>query len=167
MSREESSMSFSPSNSIAPYLQTSTYFPEDFESFRIKFLEVYRNISYATNSRGIAVFDLQEFLTGEQWFSDDPQTKRQTFRKVFSLGAINAGATSTVAHNILGITSFTYLGGTCVTAVPDFRPIPFSSASNVNQQIEIRANSTNLIVVNGSGAPNITSAIVTLEFLKS
>lgn len=161
-------MSFSPSNAIAPYLQTSTYFPEDFESFRIKFLEVYRNISYATNSRGIAVFDLEEFLTGEQWFSaGDPQKKRQTFRKIYSIGAIAAGATLNTAHGLTNVTAFTKIIGTAITAVVDYRPIPFASATAVNEQIEIRADATNIIIVNGAAAPNITSALVILEYLKN
>lgn len=161
-------MTFSPSNSIAPYLQTSIFFPEEFEEFRVVFLQLYRSISNSVNSRQIGVFDLMEFLTGESWFtSGNPQVKRQTFRKVFEIGAINTGATSTTAHGITNITAFTHIYGTCVTDVVDYRPIPYASATAVNQQLEIKVDATNITIISGAAAPNITSAIVVLEYLKT
>lgn len=161
-------MTFSPSSSIAPFLQTSIFFPEEFDEFRVTFLQLYRNISYNVNVRQIGVFDLQEFLTGEQWFTTgDPQKKRQTYRQVFEIGAIAAGATSTTAHGLTNITAFTHIYGTCVTAVVDYRPIPYASATAVNQQIELKVDATNITIINGAAAPNITSAIVVLEYLKN
>jgi hypothetical protein len=161
-------MTFNPSNSVAPFLQTSVYFPEDFEEFRVKFLEFYRNISNSVNVREISVFDLQEFLTGQQWFTaGNPQVKRQTFRKVFNIGSIATGATSNTAHGLTAITAFTAIYGSCVTDAPDFRPIPYASATNVTAQIEIKVNSTNIVIINGAASPNITSAIVVLEYLKN
>ena len=157
-----------PVNSIAPFLPTSIYFPEEFKEFRVDLLAIYRNIANTVNARQISVFDLTEFLTGEQWFTDgNPQTKRQTYRKCFSIGAIAAGATSTTAHGITNVTSYTRIEGTAVTAVVDYRPIPYASATAVNQQIEIRVDATNITIINGAAAPNITSAIVVLEYLKN
>jgi len=161
-------MTFSPSSSIAPYLQTSFYFPDDFDEFRVKFLSIYQQIANSVNVRQIGIFDLNEFLTGEQWFTaGNPQIKRQTFRKVFNIGAIAAGATSTTAHGISGVTSFTHIYGTSVTAAPDYRPIPYASATAVNQQIELKVSSSNITIINGAAAPNITSALVVLEYLKN
>jgi len=161
-------MTFNPSNSLAPYLQTSVYFPEDFEEFRVKFLALYRDISSNVNVRQIGVFDLQEFLTGEQWpTSGNPQVKRQTFRKVFFIGAIAAGATSNTAHGLTGITAFTHIYGTAITAVVDNRPIPYSSTTAVNQQIELKVDGTNITIINGAAAPNITSCVIILEYLKN
>ena len=161
-------MTFNPSNSIAPYLQTSVFFPDDFDEFRVKFLSLYRDIANNVNSRQIGVYDLQDFLTGEQWFvSGDPQKKRQTFRKVFQLGAIAPGAISTTAHGITNISAFTHIYGTAITSVVDYRPIPFASTNLVSDQIMVLADSINLNVYNGASAPAITSAIVVLEFLKN
>lgn len=158
----------SPQNSIAPFVATSTYFPEKFDEFRAIFLQTYRSIANAVNAREIAIFDLTEYLTGEQWYTDgDPQKKRQTFRKVYSIGAVAAGATLNTAHGLSGVTAYTKIVGTAVTAAPDFRPIPYASATAVNTQIEIRVDSTNIIIVNGAAAPNISSAIVILEYLKN
>lgn len=161
-------MTSSPPNTIAPFLQTSTYFPEDFEKFRIKFLEIYRDISNTVNTKGSGIFDLQEFLTAEQWFTvNNPQVTRQTFRKTFNLGAIAAGATSTTAHQISGAVAYTHIYGTCVTDVPDFRPLPYVSTVALNQQVSLTVTGTNIVIVNGAAAANITSAIVILEYLKS
>lgn len=161
-------MTFNPASSIAPYLQTSVFFPEDFDEFRVKFLQLYRDISNNVNVRQIGIFDLQEFLTGERWFtSGNPQVKRQTYRTVYSIGAIAAGATSMTAHGLTGITAFTHIYGTAITAVVDYRPIPYASATAVNQQIELKIDATNITIINGAGAPNITSAIIILEYLKN
>lgn len=161
-------MSINPANTEAPFLQTSNYFIENYEQFRVDFQGLYQNIANMMNIREIAIYDLVENLTGQQWFvSGDPQNTRQTFRNVYEIGAIAAGATSTTAHGLGTITAFTKIMGTAITAVPDFRPIPFSSATAVNQQIEIRVDATNIIIVNGAGAPNITSALVILEYLKN
>jgi hypothetical protein len=161
-------MTFSPNNSIAPFLQTSVFFPDDFDEFRVKFLELYRSISNNVNVRQIGVFDLQEFLTGEQWFTTgNPQVKRQTFRKAFEIGAIAAGATSTTAHGLTNVTAYTHIYGTAITAVVDYRPIPYASATVVTNQIEIKVDATNITIINGATAPNITSAIVVLEYLKN
>lgn len=158
----------SPANSIAPFIPTSTYFPEKFDEFRAIFLQTYREIANAVNAREIAIFDLTEYLTGEQWFTaGNPQQKRQTFRRIYSIGAVAAGATLNTAHGLSGVTAYTKILGTAVTASPDFRPIPYASATAVNAQIEIRVDGTNIIIVNGAGAPNITSALVILEYLKN
>jgi hypothetical protein len=161
-------MTFSPNSSLGPYLPTSTFFPNDFDEFRVKFLELYRNISNSVNTRQIGVFDLQEFLTGEQWFTTgDPQKKRQTFRRTYSIGAIATGATLNTAHGLTGVTAFTHIYGTCVTDVVDYRPIPYVSATAVNLQIEMNVTATNIVIINGAAAPNITSGIVVLEYLKN
>lgn len=159
---------FQPANSDAVFLPTTIQYPKEPQELINRLNKAYEDTATRLNIKQIGVFDLIEFLTGEQWFTaGNPQVKRQTFRHVYSIGAINAGATSTIAHGILGITSFTHLYGTCVTAVVDYRPIPYASATAVNQQIEIKADSTNITIINGAAAPNITSAIVVAEYLKN
>lgn len=159
-------MTFDPSNSLAPYLQTSVFFPDEFDEFRVKFLGLYRDISSNVNVRQIGIFDLQTFLSGERWFTTgDPQKKRQTFRKVFELGAIAPGAVSTTAHGLTGVTAYTHIYGTAITSVVDYRPIPFASTNAVTDQIMVLTDAINLNVFNGATAPAITSGIIVLEFL--
>lgn len=161
-------MTSSPTNSLAPFLQTSVFFPDEFDEFRVKFLQLYIDIANCVNVREISVYDLQEFLTGERWFTvGDPQTKRQTYRQAYQIGAIAPGATSTTAHNITGFTAFTHIYATAITSIPDNRPIPYASVTAVNQQIEIKVDATNIVIINGAASPAITSAIVVLEYLKN
>jgi hypothetical protein len=160
-------MTFKPPNTIAPFMQTSIWFPNDFEEFRVKFIEVFQSLANNINIRDISIYDLNEFISGQQWFSTNPQIKRQTFRKVFNLGAIATGATLTTAHGIGTFTEMTFINGTCITDVVDYRPIPYASATAVNQQIEIKVDAVNIVIINGAASPNITSAIVVLEYLKN
>lgn len=162
-------MTFSPSNSLAPFLQTSVFFPEEFEEFRVKFLALYRDISSNVNVRQIGVFDLEEFLTGERWFaSGDPQKKRQTFRKVYEIPAIAPGASLVLATGVTGVTRYTHIYGTVITAVIDNRPIPYASTS-VGENISLRVDFTlnSIVIDNGAISPAITSGIVVLEYLKN
>lgn len=159
---------FQPANSNAVFLPTTIQYPSDPKELINRLNKAYEDTATRLNIKQIGVFDLVEFLTGEQWFtSGNPQVKRQTFRIVFEIGAIAAGATSTTAHGLTGITAFTHIYGTAVTAVPDFRPIPYSSVTAVNQQIEIKVDATNITIINGAAAPNIASALVILEYLKN
>lgn len=165
-------MTFNPINSIGPFISTSTFFPENFDEFRVKFLELYRDLANTVNTREVGIYDLQELLTGERWsIIGDPQKKRQTFRKIFYPGAVVAGATLTFAHGITGFTTltFTHIYGTVITNAATFnkRPIPYASATLVTNQIQIDADDTNVRIINGATAPNITSSIVVLEYLKN
>lgn len=162
-------MSFAPINTNAVYLPTTQYFPEDPQEFKQVITFVYSDIARRLNDKQIGIFDQVEFLTGEQWFTQgDNQRKRQSYRKVFPLTATAAGATTSIAHGISGVnstTTFTHIYGACLTATPDNRPIPYASATAVNQQIEINVDATNVNVINGAAAPNITSGYVILEYL--
>lgn len=161
-------MTFDPANSLAPYLQTSVFFPDEFDEFRTKFLALYRDISSNVNVRQIGIFDLQEFLTGERWFtSGDPQKKRQTFRKVFEIPAIAPGVFFTLAHGLTGVTAYTHIYGTVVTNAPDFRPIPYADITSPLNQIALKVDATIITVAVGATSPAVVSGIVVLEYLKN
>ena len=159
-------MTTNSNNSIAPFLNMSEVYPEDESQLRIKQTTVYSNIANAVNIREIAVYDLQQLLTGQHWF--DPltvQKKRFTYRQVYQIGAIAAGATLNVLHRIVGVVAFTRMYGTCITDVVDYRPIPYADAAVVTNQISLTVAGVNLVIVNGATAPNITSGIIVLEYL--
>jgi len=166
-------MTFDPSNSLAPYLQTSVYFPDEFDEFRTKFLALYRDISNNMNVRQIGIFDLQEFLTGERWFTaGDPQRKRQTFRKVIEFGALAAGSINIIPHGITGITEFTHIYGTGITTTPSgggFRsvPLPYVNITSAANQIQLEADPTSVFIVLGAAGFSLSSGIVVLEYLKN
>ena len=108
-----------------------------------------------------------EILNDQKFFvAGDPQRYRSVFRKVFSFAAIAAGATLNIAHGITGFVELTNLYGTCITAVVDYRPIPFASVAAANQGIQILLAGANISITNGAAAPNITSGICVCEYLK-
>lgn len=153
--------------SQSPFLITSRKFPQDnkpeLESVLTK---SYTEVALAVNARTIGLFQTVQTNTGNQYFqTGDPQSRTQSFRKIFRFGAIAAGATLNITHDISGITECTSISGTCVTDVPDFRPIPFVSVANVNEQISIVVDDTQITLVNGAGSPNIVRGIVVLEYL--
>lgn len=164
-------MTFLPSDSVTAFLPTSQVYPEDVSQRLIIHTEKYIAIAQAVNLRVIGIFDKQETPTGKQYFNDtDPERKRFSYRQVYTLGALAAGASTIIAHNITGVnstTTFTQIYGTAVTATVDNRPIPYANVTNVNQQIEINVDATNINISNGSAAPNITSGIITLEYVKN
>lgn len=161
-------MTFNPSNTLGPFLPINQTYSQDAEQFLLQITSRDRDIARFINIREIAIYDLVQVPTGEQWFNNsNPQLKRDGFRSVYSIGAINTGATLNTAHGLSGVTAYTHIYGTAITDAPDNRPIPYSSATAVNQQIEIKVNGTNIVIINGAGGPNITSAIVVLEYLKS
>lgn len=164
-------MTYSPPNTLQAYLPTSIFLPKDKSEERIVLTDMYAAIANATNIKDIGIYDVVEIINGQQFFNEDNiQRPRSAYRKVFSIGAIAAGDTSTTAHNISGITTFTRMYGVAEVSsggTTYWRPIPFSSITNVNLQIQIQCSSADLIVVNGAAAPDIVSAIVVLEFLKN
>lgn len=165
-------MTFGPSNSFGFFLIQNQYFSKDQETFLQQITKINADISRTVNVREIALFDLAEIPTGQQWFNTaNVQIKRDGFRKVFTFGAIAPGATSTIAHGITGFSTltFTHIYGTAITSAATFnqRPLPYVDVTNVTNQISIDADATNFRIVNGATAPNVLSGIVVLEYLKN
>lgn len=162
-------MTFAPSSTFGnTYLTTTRDFDQDDVNLRILLNQMYVEIANALNLKSNGIFEIVETQTGEQFFgsSTDQQKKRFSFRKVFSFGAVAASGTETIAHNINNLSFFTHIYGTCVTDVIDYRPIPYAAITAVTDQIEVKVDSTNIIIDNGSTAPNITSGIIVLEYIK-
>lgn len=162
-------LTFAPSNTESPFLPISLSYPSEPTELAYVLTKEHTEIATRLNLREIAIYDLTQNVSGQQWFtSGNPQVKRLGFRMIIELGAIAAGATSTTAHGLTGNPlNFTYIGGTCITATPTYLPIPYASVTALNQQIEVYCDATNLYVINGAGAANITSAIIVLEYLKN
>lgn len=165
-------MTFSPANSEAPYLPVYLKFEENGQHLYSQISTMYSAIAYRLNNREIALYPFYEVLTGQKWTdSNNTQIYKETFRQVFSIGALAAGATLTTAHGITGFSTltFTYIGGTVITDAGTFnkRSLPYASATLVTDQIQLDADDTNFRIINGATAPNITSGILVLEYLKN
>ena len=154
-------MTFGPVNTNAVFLPTTQYFPEDPEKFKAVLTFVYSDIARRLNAKEIAIYDLVEVLTGQQWFTPgNPQIKRQAFRKVFTF--TGAGA---IAHNISSLTQV--IGYGQYTDGTNFFGAIHASNVAIAGQVSFFVNATNIVVLAGAGAPAIVSGTIVLEFLKN
>lgn len=159
-------MTFSPANSQAFKVIENVTFSKDQGQFLLQLTDLYQKLATSTNAKDIGTYETVELLNGQQYFGANPQTKIQIYRKCFVVGAIASGATSNIAHGIT-FTKLTRAYGTCITAVVDYRPIPYVSATLITDQIQMRVTATNIVIVNGATAPNITSGTIVLEYQKN
>lgn len=159
-----------PVNNQSSFLPTTTVLPQDYNELLIRLTKNYNDIANYLNIREIAIYETTETLTGEQWTNvGQPTNRRQTFRKIFYFATIAAGANLAITTGITSVTSYTHIYGTVVTDVPDKRPIPFADVTAVTNQISVIVDDVagTATVFNGATAPNITSGILVLEYLKS
>jgi hypothetical protein len=155
-----------PANSLSFRVIENVTFAKDFDQFLLQFTDIYQKLAKSTNAKDIGDYETVELLNGQQFYGPNPQTKIQIYRKCFALGAVAAGATSSFAHGIT-LTQLTRVYGTCITAVVDYRPIPYASTTIVTDQIQLTVTATNIVIVNGVTAPNITSGIIVMEYQKN
>lgn len=168
--------SSSPGYISAAYLPLTRDFPEDSEAFRNFFIKVYTEIAQAVNRRTVGVYDTVQITTGNKYYPVNsnsiqvPVQQRQSYRQIYPFGAVAQGATLTIPHGISNPTQFVSIYGSAitdgsVTATAIYIPLPYVSATNVTFQVEIDVDGTNIYIVNGAGANNITSGNVILEYL--
>lgn len=166
-------MTFGPNNTQGPFLPTNQYFGEDPEKLKETLSISYSDIVRRLNIKEIAIYDLVEIPTGEQWFNvANPQIKRDGFRKVFNITTtITPGASLIVPHGIIGFLplTFTHIYGTAIINAITFSQKPVPYVNNKGETITLEADNVNFEIVNGLTATgfNITSAIVVLEYLKN
>jgi hypothetical protein len=152
--------------SRSPFLITSRKFPFNEEELPKILNKMYFDISQAVNTREISFYERVQTQNGQKWFNDNqPDDRRQGFRKAFSFGAINAGNSTTLSHSITEAFTITALYGTCSTSLPDQRPIPYSSTTDVQRNISIRINTTDILIFVGANSPNVTSGFCVVEYL--
>ena len=169
-------MSFSSDNPAQiNQLPVSTEFPRSYEEFIPIMTLLYKRIVASVNSKEGSLYSLDELGNFQQFFTlDNPQVFRNVYRKVFDMvdengGSIAAGATVSVAHGISSINAATHIYGTATNsdATPKFIPLPYVSATVLNQQVQIYATSTNIVLVNGAGQSALTQAYIVLEVVKN
>lgn len=151
-------------NQIA-YLRTTREFPEEIHQLTVEVNRSYVDIANAVNARTIGIFPKNRpAITGESWFLTNQ--RQQTLRQVYTFGPIAPGAILTIPYIVNGFIQFTRIYGTCLTALPDARPIPYASVA-ANANIDLRVDTVNFLIViaNGAAAPAINSGIIILEWL--
>ena len=155
-------MTFSPNNTQGPFLPINQTFSTDDDQFLIQITNRDRDIARNINIREIGIYDTTQNPTGQQW--NDPanaQNKKQTFRKIFYF----SDASLNFVHNITNLTLTTHIYGSFTNGT-NFYPLPYVSATAVNNQIQIDVTPTNIVVTKGAGAPPaITNGVIILEYL--
>lgn len=159
-------------NAQTPYLITSRDFPvSNPEQLEPVLSKAWIDTSMAINTRTIGTFNTTSAVNGDKYYNTaNPLQLRQAYRQTFPFGAIAAGATLTIAHGITGIVEIVHLYGNCITDIATivtakYEPIPFVSATDVTQQVELYMNDTNIIIINGAGNNNILSGTIIIEYL--
>lgn len=165
-------MTFSPSNTQGPFLPINQTFSEDEDQRLIQMTNRDRDIARYVNIRQIGIYDLNENPTGQQFPGATPQSKKQTFRKVFQFGAFAAGTTATIAIGVTGITAFTHIYGSAITTTPVgssfvYVPLPYTSTSGSTFNIDLRVADTNIQIIFGAAGFGVSSGYVILEYLKN
>ena len=148
------------------FIPTSENFQVSDEELRLVLTKQTYQTAFAVNLKETGIYQTVEIQTSQTWFSSNPQQPRYGFRKVFQFGAIAAGGTLAIPHALTNVTLFTAIYGTCITDVIDNRPIPYASVA-ANSNIEVNVDAVNINLSNGAAAPNITSGIIVLEYLKN
>lgn len=158
---------FQPNNTLGNYLPEQVWLPEDLKTFQSEVKRLAEDHARMINRKDTGSYDEVEQVINQQFFSANTQNKRFVFRKVFQFGAIAAGAVLNIPHGITGVLTFTRIYGTITTAFPDDRPLPYTDAFLVTNQVSVLRNGLNIVIQNGATAPAVVSGVLILEYLKN
>lgn len=148
-----------------------------FKELLVRLYQNLNNIAQALNVKDSAIYNTQEFVNGQLYFANPALSSttssvarmRQVVRKVINFGALPNTGTTAVAHGITvnSSTTFTRIYGTASdTAGSNYIPIPYASPTLANN-IELKADATNVTIITGSNRTAFTVCYVVLEYLKS
>lgn len=148
------------------FLRTSRSFPEEIHQLSVEVDRSYVDIANAVNFRTIGIFaSSSPSITGNSYFFSKNQ-RQQSLRQIYPFGAIAAGATLNIPYSTKGLNQFATIYGTCITAVPDYRPLPYASVT-ANANIELKVTSTNIVITLGAASPNVTSGLIVIEWISN
>lgn len=143
-------------------------------------VRLYQNInliSLVLNTKDSALYPLQEFVNGQQFFANptldsttsQSPTQRQAFRLVINFGTLPNATTKSVAHGLTitsGYSLTRLYGAATKSDQSEFIPIPYTSASAVNQNIELNMDDTNVNITTGVDQTAYTISYVVIEYIK-
>jgi hypothetical protein len=168
-------MTFGPANSRSSYLPTEFQVEGDEQFFRQLIAERERLTASILNIKEIAQYELQELLSGKQYFSTQaaslPRINRYGFRTTIDLVALNGGpigagatnlvlTTTTIPPAINGATIPLPSWGSATTATGVFIFIN-------DPQVFVRFTpSTQTITITNNFGSNLNQCYFVLEYLK-
>jgi hypothetical protein len=178
-------MSFDPQSNIGLFVPTTNIYEieqiqeEGFDKERIKNILVHLyqdmcNVAIALNLKDSAYYPLEEFMNGQVYFPNGQTINpnyagRQVFRKIINFGSLPNATTIAIPHNIQVFNSFSFtrIYGTATNPITmQYIPLPYSSASSVANNIELKVDSTNVYITTGANQSAYTITYVILEYLK-
>lgn len=157
-------MTSSANVTASPYLPNQRFFPDEPSLIQRELNNSYSDIARSVNARDIAIYSQSAVATGQRFDIMQNTMSQEAQRKVTMFGTIAPGATSSMPHELTGFSMFTRIYGVATTAI-DWRPMPYTSATAVNAQIELLVTPTLITIINGAASQNIVSAIVVVEFI--
>jgi hypothetical protein len=157
-------------------LQGKDLSSSEFIQFMVALTQRINLISIQLNAKDIGLYQLTEILNGQQFFPNpalssttaQSPTQRPVLRTVVNFGALPNAATKSVPHGITfdATTSFTRIYGTATFPSTSAIPIPYSSTVNINQNISIVIDATNVNITTAMDYTNFTICYVILEYIK-
>lgn len=106
-------------------------------------------------------YSTEEHLTGRKWIDGKP-----IYRKTVDCGAMPNNTTKNVAHSITNLDEVITLSGNAKRSEGTRLPLPFTSADNLTNNIQVYSNDTNIVIIAGTNRSNY-SGYVTLEYTKT
>lgn len=148
-----------------------------FKDFIVRLYQNINNIVLVLNIKDSAYYTQTEFVNGQLFFpaSDiEPQDSaninyRQVFRIVVNFGPLPNATTISVPHtiDINSGYSFTRIYGVASNTDGSlFLPLPYVSSSNINNNIELYIDDTNVNIITGADYSSYTTTYIILEYLK-
>jgi hypothetical protein len=150
------------------FLRTSRNFPADLNQLAIESDRAYIDIARNVNNRTIGFFTVnRQTVGGENWVIE--QNKRQqNLRQVYNWNDDGGTLTTiTIAHgiNFFTLSNFVRIWGTFFDGT-NWQTLPYVDVISATNQINVKVNSTDIIIIKGAGAPPLCSnGLVILEWI--
>lgn len=150
----------------------------EFKNFIVNLYQNLNNIVLVLNIKDSAYYTQTEFVNGQLFFPSDsaePQDSfnvqyRQVFRMVVNFGPLPNATTISIPHTIAVNSGFSFTRIYGVASNSDgssFLPLPYSSSSNINNNIELNVDDSNVNIITAADYSSYTTTYVILEYLKS
>lgn len=146
----------------------------EFKDFIVRLRRAVTNISNALNTKDTGMYVCQDFVNGQVYFPNPALTSstgqqptfRQVYRKVINFGALPNAATTSVAHNIIIDSQFTFtrIYGCATNPNTTFIPLPYAHTTSADNII-LNVDTTNVNITTGIDYSSYTTSYVILEYI--
>lgn len=165
---------FAPVNSQSAYLPLEFDIPDEWKSANELVAQRHRLISTIVNVKENGQYELNELISGKQYFSTAPGTSprrpRYVYRTVVNFGPLPSSATTSIAHNIAvtPLTIFTHIYGTATNPNVKFLPLPYINTGTPGDSVELWVDNKNVNIKTTTGNyAAYTTVYVVLEYIKN